>query len=861
MIGLWHSKLATGFPSRLVDWTRALGGSAISVSAAGLSFFLTLPSNGQNAELAVPALSENTQQLLNQIGKWQGGAPEAALEGPYEDPQQQAIPFGRISFYLAPWRAYMDTWPAQQYLGCLGINFNVPFQDAKATATVLAEAGFRSARVEVGWGNLGYDDPQNVAHAEGYKEAFGALREVGIRPLVVLNANSSAPVPFKYVALNLLQAAPAGAREIAVDRPELIRPGYTGFINQRMGFPLVTAVEAESGRCTLSAPLSRAIPAGKLMMVTLKYHPFSGTIFADGTPNPSAEETVKGWKVYVATICQMLKEDLGTEGKPDAGFDLEVWNEYTFGSDFLDEKSYYAPPRKFKTDISYEKEGRTAFGHELILPLTVDYVNDPANLVPGVHVISGFSNQRPWENGVSMWPGQTGFSRHFYTNLDPLGRFRGIWGLLSPGTNNRPNSGPLNALGLVDGKTDGKNGFTVVPGTFFVPTFASSMPEGLHYGTVPEYMARDLQPFPSLWPDHYRYGNPGDGHPAQVWMTETNTGRGPWLKQLMSEQRLKPNDPGLIALSHQVAAKALLRTLVFQSHKGVHTIEIFAARGDDLSLAVIPASFFKTLQAQGHQLTEKVRSQSGPELEVLGRVNTLMKTGQPLEVTRPLAVSELVEHQPRLVFKGDGTPEHPDRFNRDDFACLPFQMAPDKYAVAFYVVTRNMVQDWNPKLGPLDPARYNMPEQNFDLTLKNLRGEGAKVSAWDPLTDQTVPVTVLAAEGNTLKVQLPTVDYPRFLLVQESQPGPLIVAPQLQRTAQGGARVSFRTNLPLRPTLTWGSWPQRDDGGRVELPKGTVFDYQIPGLDKHQGIQVRVEENGLTIPWPRWKHDSAGVLW
>ena len=124
----------------------------------------------------------------------------------------------------------------------------------------------------------------------------------------------------------------------------------------------------------------------------------------------------------------------------------------------------------------------TSSGPELILPMTVDYVNDPTNRLPGVHVISGFSNQRPWENGGSMWPGQTGFSRHYYTGLDPFGPFRGCSGLLSPATNNRPNSGPLNALGLVDGHPDGKDWSTVTPGTFFVPTVALSMPEALHYG-------------------------------------------------------------------------------------------------------------------------------------------------------------------------------------------------------------------------------------------------------------------------------------------------------------------------------------------------------------------------------------------
>lgn len=37
---------------------------------------------------------------------------QAELIGPYEDRLQQEIPFGRRSYFLSPWRAYMDTWPA-----------------------------------------------------------------------------------------------------------------------------------------------------------------------------------------------------------------------------------------------------------------------------------------------------------------------------------------------------------------------------------------------------------------------------------------------------------------------------------------------------------------------------------------------------------------------------------------------------------------------------------------------------------------------------------------------------------------------------------------------------------------------------
>jgi hypothetical protein len=66
-------------------------------------------------------------------------------------------------------------------------------------------------------------------------------------------------------------------------------------------------------------------------------------------------------------------------------------------------------------------------------------------------------------------------------------------------------------------------------------------------------------------------------------------------------------------------------------------------------LAFIPGFFFKALETDGYQLTERVRAQVGPQLKVLARVNRLMKSGQALEVTRFLAVTELVEHQPRLV--------------------------------------------------------------------------------------------------------------------------------------------------------------------------------------------------------------------
>jgi hypothetical protein len=787
----------------------------------------------------------------------------ATLDTPYDDLRQQAIPFGLRSFYLAPWKAYLDTWPASQYLNCLGINFNVDSKDAQATAQVLAEAGFRSARVEFGWGNLGYEDPKKIRHADEIANSFRALREAGIRPLVLLNSNSIYPVPVKAVRVKVLKPALSGAREIFLDQTGGIRPGYTGLtlVPAKIGFPLVVTVDPATGRCELSAPLPRNIEAGPMVLADLKFHPFSGSVLADGTTNPWAAETVEGWKSYVQTVCQIVKEDLGTEGQADAGFDLEVWNELTFGSDFLSEGNYYEPKRAFKTDITYKNHGIIATGVESILPITVDYVNDPANHLPGVRVISGFSNQRPWESGTTLWPGQTGFSRHFYTSLSPDSPFGDTRGFLSPATNNRPQQAPVNALGEFDGISDGKGWHRVIPGSYFVPRTAVSMPEVLHYGYVPECMTRDIQPFPAIMEGHFRFSNRYDGHPAQVWMTETNTGRFSWLDNLRREQQLSPDNPELVKLSHHLGAKALLRTFVFGSHKGIHTINVFAAREHDLQFAVLPEAFFATLKSENHVLTGAVRAQTGEQLAVLSRVTRLMREGEVISVTRPLSISQILEHEPRLVFKGDGTPAHPDRFNQDDFACLPFQLGSNRFVLAYYVVTQDMTKTWRPELDRLNPARYDMPPQTFDVTVTNVVGKNATVSAWDPFSDSEVPASVLASTPTTLTIRLETVDYPRFLTIEEADPGLLLLNPQLNPKPDGAAQVSFQTNLPASAEMSWGAWPQRNADGRVALGSARQFEYTVPHLAEHEGVKISIDRNGIVIPWPRWNYDVAGVLW
>ena len=104
-------------------------------------------------------------------------------------------------------------------LNAVGINFNVPPADARATASLLAHSGFTRARIEVGWGSLDFDHPGRFSEAdrESFVAKLIALRENGIRPLILLNANHGEPCPVRRDSIRLTAPAAAGSRLIRVD--------------------------------------------------------------------------------------------------------------------------------------------------------------------------------------------------------------------------------------------------------------------------------------------------------------------------------------------------------------------------------------------------------------------------------------------------------------------------------------------------------------------------------------------------------------------------------------------------------------------------------------------------------------------
>jgi hypothetical protein len=800
----------------------------------------------------------------------------APLQGAYEQGFSQQLPFGSISYYIAPWRAYMDTWPSGKFQDVLGLNFNVSNpQGLAAIVQAVAEVGIRSLRCELSWNAFQYGDPTKLENNPKayWQTVFQACKANGIRPLILLNGNAGLPCPFKYVPTTLTKNANQGETQIFI-APNLTFPvGYTGLSNYPACYPIITSYDPITGLCNLSAPLPTALSAGAITFTTLKYQPFSGFIFTDGKANPAGQETLDAWANYVVAACQFAYSILGTS--TDAGFDLEIWNELTFGSEFLYDANYYDPPRQYSQPIQYSNHGLTWANDatKVLMAVAVDAVNGQypgtSMVFPKVNVIWGaYSNTTPWARGTDMWPGQAGYSRHYYTGINPGAYYSPQTGTLNAGLLTQATAPPadqgraINALYQND------------PSPCFVPTHTVNMPEQWHFGYFAECMTRDMQPYPSAfnnyegstpyYHNHHRFSHSGNGQIAQIWMTETNFDRTRWGQALMNDLGLAADDPSLISLMHAVATKATLRQYLFFAHKGVKKINLFTIEASDLSVGVLPSAFFTTLAANNYQLNDTVRAQLGPQLTAIKQLGPLLKQQQTIDSPRKINVSSLLEYSPALVFAGDGTPQHPDLYHRDEFACLPFQLSSNSFAIGYYVVTRNLIQKWQPNYSPTDPRCYNMPEQTFDVTLQNIRGTLARVKVYDPIQNKTTIPTIIASTASSITLRLLATDYPRLILLTEAMTGPQLIEPKVALNS-GGVTVSFAVNISGTVKISWGALPTRNRQSQtLTVIAGQSYSLNIAtaNLQTGDGITLTLKSvgNALSTNWPMWGYDVQGQV-
>lgn len=638
------------------------------------------------------------------------------LANPIDPMQQIAVPWGMRSDWLQPWRGYLDTRPASKLRNALGIQFNVPASAAGPTAQFLGQVGFKRARVEIAWGAMSYADPGRLSDPAQWDTTLGSLKAAGIRPLILLNANHGAPGPRKTFDAHVTQPVSAGSRTMVVDAAtaQQIVPGRSGF-----GLPdgpaaewIATAV-SPSGVVTLSKPIPFAVPAGTYAAATLRYQPFAPPRTSAGAPNPPFEDTLAGWLLYVKAVTAEASKVLGSEG-----FDVEIWNELSFGSNFLSVANYYDP-------VPSELQGTGSVNDEL-LARTTAWLRNPDNGVPNIGIGDGFANQDPLVAGSTVPSGITAVDRHpYYGGIREMPGYAG----------STPKVRNVNALGQPEGTQDAAGNWSRP----FLPTYRAFFPEYFLSAISQDFMGRDLSPITTQIGDiaHGRLTMPAGASTApQVWITETG---------------FRPNEAGGLtgAQARHLQAKAALRTLSAFVNKGATLMNFYAVGDGDWGM-VDPST-----------------PTGGETMVALQRFMQAFAGPATIATPRSLGLLAVADRTNATQFAGDGTAAHPPLYNRDVVAFLPFQTDANRFVVPTYVMTRNLSKVYNPAAPSSDVTRYDLPPETYRLQIGGIDAARLTVSATDPQTGATVPATVVERSGDRAVVELALTDSPRLLVLQD----------------------------------------------------------------------------------------------
>ena len=731
----------------------------------------------------------------------------------YTDPAQLTdLQFGDRSHWLQPWRAYLDTFPATRMLDSIGMNFNVGAADSEATAHLLADSGFRRARISEPWGMLDYSDPSVLTNDSDFRTTLSALKKYGLRPLIVLEAPDYSPCPMKPLNVATDKGAAKGDTKIHLTSATAaaVVPGLSGldtgpgiFGETKRAGDLITSVGSD-GWATLSKPLAGALPAGSHSGTTLRYLPFTHP------SNPDFEGTMAGWLAYVKTVTNEAKSVLGSDD-----FDVEVWNELAYASDYLDLNTYYASP----------VDGGSGKTTDAILARTV-------SSVPDVSVGDGFANQDPRPSGASEPPGLAAIDKHPYP-YSGMRRF--------PSSAQVDETRPLDALGHVDGTQDAAGNWH----ESFTPTYDSFEPEYYltaqekfrHYYSVltidMDNILRDLAPFQTSLngAPHSRDLHQAGSAPPQTWVTEINMNpAGAPSAGFTSGDRL------------HFQTKVALRSLVAYAAKGATAVDLFGVT--DTALGLVPQSFFDQLHNSGRYPGDAA---GGAVMASVRRLAAAFAGAGPVSQPRSLALDRIDDFTGNKQFEGDGTAAHPPLYDRDVFAFFPFQVSANRFVIPVYVMTTSLGKNYKPGAPTSDPTRFDMPPETFRLTIGGVDGRSATLAETDPLTGAQVPLTITDRTQQTVSVDVPVTDSPR-LLTLEGPPGvapPPAPAPQQPAVTRRPPALELgRLHLSPRSFRRAGASAGRRHAKRSK--PGTVVTFR---LSEAADTSFRVEQLGRRHRW------------
>jgi hypothetical protein len=618
-----------------------------------------------------------------------------ALRGAYTDPAFLTnLGFGSYSHWIQPWRSTLETVPANVFLAGVGMGLNLNGgENPDLIAQMLAKNGVRNVRIEKSWASINFDDESKINDSAGFQALLEACKKWGLRPLILLNSHQGVPTPFKFFDGGVSVTAALGARKVTLDDVSNLVIGRSGFSNLT-GYWAAEAIitDIQGKTVTLSKPLPKALFAGtRVPMATLKYRPFS----VPGSPDQL--ETLGAWKRYVKTVSSFVASVMGSN------YDLEVWNELTFGSEFLSINNYYDPPL-----ATYDEQ---LIWKDLVLA-TAQVLEAQPTLFAGVKLSDGFANTIPW-TASSLEPTRVdAISKHPYRNINTF-----------------PQDAKGQALDALGNKTN------------FVPSYSSLLPEYYGTGIQTETLLRDSSPITT---DIYgtKHGrNARTSGRVETWITEVN---------------IAPNEVGITNRDEALALKAknAARYLCFYLNKGVTKLQFYVALGPDTEYGMMLESF-ATYAKQNSSYPNDDAALTSPSLKVIKRITDTMKPDLDgtLASTRQLEVKSITDTHNHAQFAGDGSSNHPPLFDRELLAVLPYQVNAKRFVIPMYVMTRDV--------------RTKLQPEQFTLELGGIQGAGVKLSLYDPINDKSLPVTLERGDANGIQFSLTLTDYPYLLTVEE----------------------------------------------------------------------------------------------
>jgi hypothetical protein len=648
--------------------------------------------------------------------------------GPYTDSTYfTKIAFGDHSHYLQPWRAYLETMPAQRFLNGVGLNLPTNNPNPDVLLQMLSRCGIKTGRIEIGWGNLDYQTDTLPNNNHSFGNLLQACKKWGIRPLILLNANQGVPCPLQFFNRTATAEADSGSKQVQLDNVQGLVIGKSG-INNLTGYwaaeGMVTAINGNV--ITISKALPKAIPANATVpMALLKYSPFSVPGSAD------YNETMAGWKKYVGTVSAFVTMALGTVNSADKGFDLEIWNELTFGSAFLSINNYFDDPKPYtysENDIWNN-----------LVDTTAAYITANSDTFLGVRCVDGFSNTIPWTASSQLPERINALSKHPYAGRKTFPKDE------QNGTN-------LDAGGNIDA---------------YVPSYTEMFPEYFGCAIQTETMVRDMGPITNsiYGTNHGRYARLSN--PCWTWITEVG---------------IAPSDNGITDTSIGLAlkAKTSLRYYAFFLNKGVENQLIYSATDGNMGLGIVLDKFVDYTEKNAVYPTNDSVYLS-PACMAIRNLTTYFKTGLDegltLDNCRNLTLLSLTDSHDHYQFTGNGSTANPNLYDRDVFAFLPFQVNASRFVVAYYVMTRDVQIALNP--------------EQFTMTVKGFKGTGAQFTVYDPLNNQEVPLLVNSVNDSQVSLTVTTADYPYLLTVQE-KPNSAVFG-TTAAIDHGATHVSFRS--------------------------------------------------------------------